>query len=133
MPSDSEWNDLADAARRASRAAYAPYSRFSVGAAVRAADGSIHSACNIENASYGLSVCAERNAIFHAIAAGASAIVALAVYTPTATATTPCGACRQVLMEFGRDAEVLSICDGAERLQLTAASLLPHTFVLSKR
>jgi cytidine deaminase len=130
MPADIDWDALAAAARRASEAAYAPYSGFAVGAAVRAADGRVFTGCNVENASYGLSVCAERNAIFQAVAAGARSIVALALYTPTAAAVTPCGACRQVLVEFGRDAEVLCVCDGTDRAVFTVAALLPHAFSL---
>jgi cytidine deaminase len=129
---EEEWRDLAEAAKRASAKAYAPYSRYAVGAAVRAADGRVFSGCNVENASYGLSICAERNAIFQAVAAGAREIVALAMYTPTAAVATPCGACRQVLREFGGDAEVLCVCDGAAPERFAAASLLPHGFELPK-
>ncbi|TMG81949.1 MAG: cytidine deaminase, partial [Betaproteobacteria bacterium] len=98
---------LRQQARDAARNAYAPYSRFAVGAAVLTDKGEIYSGANIENASFGLSICAERNAIFHAVARGARKIVAVAVYTKTPQATTPCGACRQVLAEFGRDALVI--------------------------
>jgi cytidine deaminase len=129
---EDEWRDLAAAARRASAQAYAPYSRYPVGAAVRAADGRVFSGCNVENASYGLSICAERNAIFRAIAEGAREIVALVVYTPTAAVATPCGACRQVLLEFGGNAEVLCVCEGSASERFTAASLLPHGFRLPK-
>jgi cytidine deaminase len=130
MPADIDWDELTTAARHASAAAYAPYSRFAVGAAVRAADGRIYAGCNVENASYGLSVCAERNAIFQAVAAGARDLAALVVYTPTPAPFTPCGACRQVLLEFGRDATVLCACDGAAYQRFTAASLLPAGFAL---
>jgi cytidine deaminase len=128
MPTDREWDALTEAARRAARAAYAPYSRFRVGAAVRSVDGAVFAGCNVENASYGLTVCAERNAIFQAIAAGARRIDALVVYTPTPSPTTPCGACRQVLLEFGDDAEVLCVCDGAARERYAAGALLPDAF-----
>src|SRR4051794_3476136 len=106
MPIDIDWARLADAARAASAAAYCPYSRFAVGAAVLAADGRVFNGCNVENASFGLTICAERNAIAQAVAAGVREIVAVCVHTPTATPTPPCGACRQVIVEFGR-AEVL--------------------------
>ena len=130
---ESGWHALATAAKAASAQAYCPYSGFAVGAAVRAADGRVFAGCNVENASYGLAVCAERNAVFHAVAAGARDIVAVAVYTPTPMYATPCGACRQVLMEFARNAEVLCACDGAERGQFTVSSLLPHGFALPAR
>jgi cytidine deaminase len=130
---ESGWRALAAAAKAASAQAYCPYSGFAVGAAVHAADGRVFAGCNVENASYGLAVCAERNAVFHAVAAGVRDIVAVAVYTPTPMYATPCGACRQVLMEFARKAEVLCVCDGAERGQFTVLSLLPHGFALPSR
>lgn len=130
MTDDGEWPPLIAAAKRASEHAYCPYSRFAVGAAVRAADGRVFAGCNVENASFGLTICAERNAIFQAIAAGARDIVAVAVYTPTPNVTTPCGACRQVMAEFAHGALVLCACAGSERAIFTAAALLPHGFAL---
>jgi cytidine deaminase len=130
MPTEAEWQELATAARHASANAYCPYSRFPVGAAVRTSDGRVFAGCNVENASFGLTICAERNAIFQAAAAGARDIAALAIYTPTPGCATPCGACRQVLIEFGANAEVLSVCDGDDRARFTETSLLPHGFVL---
>jgi cytidine deaminase len=120
---------LKQRARDAAAHAYAPYSGFAVGAAVLAADGTIHSSANVENASFGLSNCAERNAIFHAVAQGARRIEALAVYTPTATVTTPCGACRQVLSEFGT-ATTLVCCtaDASSERRYTLDQLLPDAF-----
>ena len=126
------WQALADAARAACAQAHCPYSRFPVGAAVLTADGSIASGCNVENASFGLTSCAERNAIFRAIADGATSIVALMLYTPTAQPAAPCGACRQVIMEFGRDAQVRCICDGPGSIDCVAHELLPHAFTLTK-
>lgn len=126
---EADWQALLAAARDASARAYCPYSRFAVGAAVRSADGRVFSGCNVENASYGLAICAERNAIFHAVAAGAREIVAVAVYTPTPAYTTPCGACRQVMLEFAANAEVLCGSDGSAG-RFTVASLLPHGFAL---
>ena len=126
------WQALADAARAACAQAYCPYSRFPVGAAVLTADGSIASGCNVENSSFGLTSCAERNAIFRAIADGATSIVALMLYTPTAQPAAPCGACRQVIMEFGRDAQVRCICDGPGSIDCVAHELLPHAFTLTK-
>ena len=122
-------DELKRRARQAARHAYAPYSGFRVGAAVLASSGEICAGANVENASLGLTICAERNAIFQAIAQGASGIDALVVYTPTPASTPPCGACRQVLHEFGPAA--LIVCctdtDGAER-RYTLAELLPGAF-----
>jgi cytidine deaminase len=123
--------ELTRRAREASRHAWAPYSKFVVGAAVLTDDGAIHGGANVENASYGLSMCAERNAIFQAVARGARRIVAIAVYTPTSQPTPPCGACRQVVAEFGPDALVICCTDDTKaerRFQL--AELLPQAFSL---
>ena len=103
---------LLDAARAASAHAYAPYSRYRVGAAVLTDDGRTFAAANVENASYGLSSCAERNAIFAAVSAGVRSIVAVAIHTPTRQPVSPCGACRQVINEFGPSATIVSGCDG---------------------
>lgn len=119
---------LEKAARLAVRRAYAPYSHFSVGAAVLAASGKIYTGCNVENASYGLCNCAERTAIFSAVAAGEQEIVCVAVHTPTPTATPPCGACRQVINEFGPGARVISLCDSTDRIDTTLDALLPAAF-----
>jgi cytidine deaminase len=116
-------------AREAAAHAYAPYSGFAVGAAVLTAGGEIHSSTNVENASFGLSNCAERNAIFQAVAHGARKLEALAVYTPTAAATMPCGACRQVLAEFGADAIIVCCTDDdARERRFGLAELLPAAF-----
>jgi len=123
-------DELRRRARGAAAHAYAPYSRFPVGAAVLA-DAAIHSGANVENASYGLSVCAERNAIFQAVSHGARRIEAICVYTPTSAAVTPCGACLQVIREFAPDA--LIVCctddDGGER-RYRLGELLPAAFRL---
>ena len=128
--SEADWQRLERAARGAAAKAHCPYSHFAVGAAVLTADGAIASGCNVENASFGLTVCAERNAIFRAVADGARAIVALVIYTPTAAPASPCGACRQVIVEFGRDALVRCVCDGPAHAQYTLAELLPAAFAL---
>lgn len=107
MKLSAEEQALVQAARAARQYAYAPYSGYLVGAAVRTDDGRLFAGCNVENASYGLSVCAERVAVWNAIAAGARAIVAVAVCTPDGG--TPCGACRQVLMEFAAQPEACSV------------------------
>jgi cytidine deaminase len=126
------WARLEQAARAAAARAYCPYSRFAVGCAVLTADGSIANGCNVENASYGLTSCAERNAIFRAVGDGATSITALVVYTPTAAPVTPCGACRQVIAEFGRDARIRMICDGAEAIERGIDELLPAGFTLTR-
>jgi cytidine deaminase len=119
---------LERAARGAVTAAYAPYSGFRVGAAVLGGSGKIFTGCNVENASYGLCNCAERTAIFTAIAAGERKIKAVAVYTPTAAPTAPCGACRQVINEFGPEALIISCCKGGKRIESTLDQLLPEAF-----
>jgi cytidine deaminase len=130
---EANWSRLEQAAKAASARAYCPYSRFPVGCAVMTGDGAIASGCNVENASFGLTSCAERNAIFRAIADGATSIVAVLVYTPTPSPVTPCGACRQVIAEFGGDARVRAICDGSDRLEYALRDLLPDGFALAKR
>jgi cytidine deaminase len=119
---------LIAAAKRASQHAYSPYSRFRVGAAALGKSGAIAAGCNVENASYGLTICAERNAIFQCVARGARRIRAIAIYTPTPEPTPPCGACRQVLREFGDDIDVYCACDGTAILRRTIAELLPDAF-----
>ena len=114
---ETKWRELAESAKAASARAYCPYSRFPVGCAVMTGEGAIASGCNVENASFGLTSCAERNAIFRAIADGATSIVAVLVYTPTPAPVTPCGACRQVIAEFGTDARVRAICDGPDMVE----------------
>lgn len=122
------WEKLKDAARAVSKNAYVRYSQFPVGAAVLTENGEIFAGCNVENASYGLTSCAERNAIFHAVAAGQQKIKAIVVYTPTINLTMPCGACRQVIREFGQDTEVLMIADTEKYVQLTINDLFPQSF-----
>jgi cytidine deaminase len=113
-------------ARKAADAAYAPYSKFRVGAALLCEDGTIITGCNVENRSYGLTVCAERNAVFQAVAKGHRRFTALAISTPdSGTPVGPCGACRQVLSEFmGTDAQVRFGGSGAF-VETTIGALLP--------
>jgi len=119
---------LLDQARRAREAAYAPYSRFTVGAAVLTATGEIFSGGNIENASLGATVCAERVAIFTAVAAGCRDLTALAVIADTPEPVAPCGLCRQVLAEFSPDCQVL-MANTAGLIRLTnLKELLPMAF-----
>ena len=119
---------LQKAAREVVDAAYVPYSKFPVGAAVLTSSGAIFSACNVENASYGLSMCAERSAIFKMVSAEEHDVVAVAVFTPTSSPSAPCGACRQVISEFGPDAVVISGCESDEVLLSTIGQLLPDQF-----
>ena len=119
---------LVNAARRAARNAYAPYSKFRVGAAVLTGAGRIFTGANVENASYGLSNCAERTAVFAAVAAGDRWIVAVAVYTPTRRPTPPCGACRQVIGEFGPRAAIVCACASRAVIETTLDALLPGAF-----
>jgi cytidine deaminase len=130
LPKDKE-AELYQAAKRVSDFAYCPYSNFSVGAAVLTADGKIFAAPNIENASYSVTICAERNAAAQAVALGNRSIVALALYTRTPTPSTPCGACRQFLSEFNPEMEILCIADGEEVLRFILKELLPKAFTIS--
>ena len=117
------------AAKSAARRAYCPYSHFPVGAAVLTEKGEIVIGCNVENASYGLTICAERSAIFKAVSEfGAHAILAVVVYTPTNEATPPCGACRQVINEFGPEALIVSVCDLKIGNRCRLGKLLPGAF-----
>ena len=119
---------LEQAARAASQASYSPYSKFRVGAAVLAGSGKIYAGTNIENASYGLCNCAERTAIFTALTAGERSLRAVVVYTPTVKPTMPCGACRQVINEFGPDAAVFGICNSPRRIETKLSALLIEAF-----
>lgn len=124
---------LLGAAREARSAAYCPYSNFPVGAAVLAADGTVHRGCNVENASYGLTVCAERNAIAAAVVAGCLDFVAIAVSTTAAQVARPCGACRQVIAEFSQvENPILVITESGsgDVVMETISKLLPSTFTL---
>lgn len=120
--------ELVSAATAARERAFAPYSNFRVGAALRAADGSVHTGCNVESASYGLTICAERVALFKGVSEGHTRFVAVAVVTGVAGLTPPCGACRQLLWEFAPEASVmLANLDGVSEV-LTVRELLPRGF-----
>ena len=119
---------LVVAARRARRHAVAPYSHFKVGAALETASGIIVPGCNVENATYGLTVCAERVAMFTALAAGHRRFRRIAVVADTLAPTPPCGACRQILWEFGGDLEVILANLKREAGRHRLADLLPLPF-----
>jgi cytidine deaminase len=125
--SDEQVDELVAAARSAKERAYAPYSRFRVGAAVLAG-GRVFVGANVENASYPLSVCAERNAVAAAIIAGERQIDAVAVSTDEGEPTPPCGGCRQVLNEFGPTMRVISEAADGKREAWSLSELLPHAF-----
>jgi len=120
---------LLAAAAAARERAYAPYSRFAVGAALLCDDGTVVTGCNVENASYGLTMCAERSAVFAAVASGHTRFTAIAVSGPEGVTTPPCGACRQVLAEFGGATRLLYTSAGGWETT-TVAALLPATFAL---
>ena len=120
-------DELIQAARLALTNAYVPYSRFRVGAAVVSSNGEIFSGCNVENASYGLTNCAERTAIFKAVSEGQQQLTTLAVIADTPHPATPCGACRQVMAEFGITRVVMCNTAG-ERREMSLAELLPQAF-----
>ena len=118
---------LIDAAEEAASHSYSPYSGFPVGAAVLTAGGNIYAGTNVENASYGATMCAERVAIFKAVSEGEDKLLALAVYTSAAAYAYPCGMCLQVLSEFAEDIPVIVAGDaGMKRFKLS--ELLPHRF-----
>lgn len=130
MSSEIDWQQLKSAALQARTRAYAPYSRFQVGAALLTQSGEIFSGCNVENASFGITICAERVTISSAVAAGHRRFKAIAVCAhPLAS---PCGSCRQFIVEFGEDIEVLSFDAEApdKELRWTSAALLPNLFRL---
>lgn len=128
MPDGTRIPDLIEAARRVRQHAYAPYSRFRVGAALETESGAVYAGANFENASYGATICAERAAVAAMIAAGEKRIVRVAVYAEGPELSMPCGMCRQVLAEFGRDAEVIVAGPSGTRTGSLAA-LLPEPFV----
>jgi cytidine deaminase len=123
------WQVLYDQAAQVSKNAYAPYSNFQVGAALISDHGQIFTGCNVENASYGLTICAERNCIATAIAQGASTVEALVVYTAQTQLTSPCGACRQVIAEFMEPNAIVSLVNHlGDTQQWRVADLLPAAF-----
>ena len=126
-----ELEALLSAARDVREHAYAPYSSFRVGAALRAENGAIFAGCNVENASYGATICAERSAILAMIAAGQRVIGSIAVFTDADTLAMPCGLCRQVISEFQGDAQLI-VANPRQRRVLSFADIFPEPFVLDR-
>jgi cytidine deaminase len=124
----SDARSLIAAARRARRHARAAYSGFKVGAALQTSDGTIITGCNIENATYGLTICAERVAMFKALSEGHRRFPRIAIVADTAEPTPPCGACRQILWEFGGDLEVILANLRRETGRHALSELLPLPF-----
>ena len=108
--------------------AYIPYSHFPVGAALECSDGTVFTGCNVENAAYPAGICAERNAIFHAVAEGYTDFVRIVVAGKSEDFCVPCGVCRQVMREFAPNLEVICLNATGEELALTLDQLLPHSF-----
>jgi cytidine deaminase len=121
-------SQLLAAAKDAFTRAYVPYSRFQVGAALLGSDGKIYSGCNVENASYGLSRCAEQTAIQKMVSEGVRSFSKAVVYTLASPPSSPCGACRQIMFEFGENAEVIMVNDKNETRAFTVSELLPAGF-----
>jgi cytidine deaminase len=119
---------LEQAARQAAKRSYCPYSEFAVGAALLTADGHISSGCNIENASYGLTLCAERVALACAVADGHRHFIALVLFTATQTPTPPCGACLQMLAEFAPHLHIIAVCETGQTLEGSLETFLPNPF-----
>jgi cytidine deaminase len=119
--------ELVERAKTVLNNAYAPYSKFKVAAAVRTKSGRVYTGVNIENASYGLTICAERVAVFKAVSEGDRDIEAVAVYTDTEEPTPPCGACRQVIAEFNPDALIV-MASRKKTVVVRLSELLPHAF-----
>jgi cytidine deaminase len=124
----SDTNHLLEAARAARLNAHAPYSGFQVGAALESDDGQIMTGCNIENATFGLTICAERVALFKAVSEGIKGFRRIVIVADTEAPTPPCGACRQLLWEFGKDLEVILGNLTEEKGRFRLSELFPHPF-----
>lgn len=125
-----EYLELLNEAERAMENAYVPYSHFKVGAALLCADGRIFKGCNIENASYGCSNCAERTAVFKAVSEGVQSFKAIAIVSSSGEITYPCGICRQVLAEFSSEIDVVMRSCNGDTAVYKLTELLPHSFGL---
>ena len=122
--------ELLSLAREAARNAYVPYSQFPVGAAVECADGSVFTGCNVENAAFGSTICAERTAIVKAVSEGHTEFRRFAIYGEGKNYCMPCGACRQVMAEFSPEMEVLCTKAGGSYVSYSLSKLMPYTFKL---
>jgi cytidine deaminase len=132
MKRDSKQDDsLREAALRALDNAYAPYSNFRVGAALRTRSGAVITGCNMENSAYGLAICAETLAVASAVSQGLTEFTEMAIATDDSEPTPPCGACRQVLNEFAPDITISSYTREGREATWTLRELLPHAFVLN--
>lgn len=125
---DDKYNTLIQSAIAAKEYSYSPYSNFRVGAAVLTENEQIFNGCNIENASYGATNCAERTAIFKAVSEGIEKIKAIAITSDEEKFTYPCGICRQVIREFGKDVNIILINTNGETKITSIEELLPHSF-----
>jgi cytidine deaminase len=121
-----ETEQLIESAREAKSRAYAPYSKFAVGAALEAVDGKVFTGCNLENISFGLTICAERSAVSAAISAGSRDFKKIVIISDSKQPISPCGACRQVLAEFSPNMEIISVGRDGERYETTLDLLLPR-------
>ncbi|MCB5259836.1 MAG: cytidine deaminase [Candidatus Cloacimonetes bacterium] len=126
---NSELSELLKLAQKAAEQAYVPYSGYKVGSAIKCTDGSIYTGCNIENASYSLTICAERTAIFKAVSEGHKEFTAIAIYVDSNKLFPPCGACRQVISEFAPSIPVV-YANRNETVESTMKLLLPGAFRL---
>ena len=125
----SDWRELRETAQGAMARAYAPYSGFRVGVALECDDGNVFEGVNVENSSYGLTICAERSAVVAAVTSGRKRFSRIAIWTEAEAPVAPCGACRQVLAEFAPNLHVLSVYSGGEK-EWTLGELLPAPFHL---
>jgi len=125
---ETRLKELIALAQAVSTRAYCPYSKFPVGAVVISASGTAYAGCNVENAAYGETICAERSAIVQMVAAGEQDFKIIVIYTPTQVASASCGSCRQVMNEFSPNARIISVCDTDDRIDTRVSEFLPAAF-----
>lgn len=131
MPLNDE--DLIKQAQHAQQNAYAPYSQFKVGAAILTEKGKVFTGCNVENSTFGATSCAERNAVYCAICAGAQDFTKIVIVTDSEEPVMPCGICRQVLYEFNPDIEIISVSASGKTDRIHLSEILPKGFLLEKQ